>query len=66
MSQEERDGKQERGSEPEAHAYTDGASKGSRVPGGYGAVLRWEGKIEEFSGGEQNTTNQRMDLTAAA
>jgi ribonuclease HI len=52
-------------SELKAHAYTDGASSGSRGPGGYGAVLRWNGKLEEISGGEQNTTNQRMELTAA-
>ena len=50
---------------PEAHAYTDGASSGSRGPGGYGAVLRWKGKTEEIKGGEQNTTNQRMEVTAA-
>ena len=65
MSQEERSGKRELGSGPEACAYTDGASRGSRGPGGYGAVLRWKGKTEEISGGEQNTTNQRMELTAA-
>jgi ribonuclease HI len=50
---------------PEAHAYTDGASGGSRGPGGYGIVLTSKGKTEEISGGEQNTTNQRMELTAA-
>jgi ribonuclease HI len=50
---------------PEARAYTDGASSGSRGPGGYGAVLRWKGKTEEIKGGEQNTTNQRMEVTAA-
>ncbi len=51
---------------PEAHAYTDGASTGSRGgPGGYGAVLTWRGKTQEISGGEPNTTNQRMELTAA-
>ena len=65
MSQEEPNGKLESGPEPEAHAYTDGASGGSRGPGGYGAVLRWKGKTQEISGGEQNTTNQRMELTAA-
>jgi ribonuclease HI len=65
MSQEELNGKLESGSEPEAHAYTDGASGGSRGPGGYGAILMWNGKTEELSGGEQNTTNQRMELTAA-
>ena len=49
----------------EAHAYTDGASGGSRGPGGYGAVLTWKGKTEEISGGEQDTTNLRMEVTAA-
>ena len=51
--------------EPEAHAYTDGASGGSRGPGGYAAVMTWKGKTEEVSGGELNTTNLRMELTAA-
>jgi ribonuclease HI len=51
--------------EPEAYAYTDGASSGSRGPGGYGAVLTWNGKTEEISGSEQNTTNLRMEITAA-
>jgi ribonuclease HI len=51
--------------EPEAHAYTDGASSGSRGPGGYGVVLTWKGKTQEVSGSEQDTTNQRMELTAA-
>ena len=49
----------------EAIAYTDGASVGSRGPGGYGAVLMWKGKTEEIRGGEQDTTNLRMELTAA-
>ena len=49
----------------EAIAYTDGASVGSRGPGGYGAVLTWKGNTEEISGGEQETTNLRMELTAA-
>ena len=51
--------------EPEAHVYTDGASTGSRGPGGYGVVISWNGKTEEISGGEQNTTNLRMEITAA-
>ena len=51
--------------EPEAHAYTDGASGGSRGAGGYGAVLTWKGKTVEISGGERDTTNQRMEVTAA-
>src|ERR671916_3509815 len=50
---------------PQAYAYTDGASSGSCGPGGYGAVLAWKGKTEEISGGEQNTTSQRMEVTAA-
>jgi ribonuclease HI len=49
----------------QAYAYTDGASTGSRGPGGYGVVIRWEGKTKEISGGETNTTNLRMELTAA-
>jgi ribonuclease HI len=49
----------------QAHAYTYGASVGSRGPGGYGVVICWEGKTEEVSGGELNTTNLRMELTAA-
>ena len=52
-------------SESEASAYTDGASTGSRGPGGYGAVTSWKGKSEEISGGEQDTTNLRMEITAA-
>ena len=51
--------------EPEAYAYTDGASSGSRGPGGYGVVISWNGKTEEISGGEQDTTNLRMEITAA-
>jgi ribonuclease HI len=51
--------------EPEAYAYTDGASGGSRGPGGYGAVITWKGKTEEISGGGQYTTNLRMEITAA-
>jgi ribonuclease HI len=51
--------------EPEVYAYTDGASSGSRGPGGYGVVISWNGKTEEISGGEQDTTNLRMEITAA-
>jgi len=49
----------------EAHVYTDGASTGSRGPGGYGAVIFCNGKIQEISGGEQDTTNLRMEINAA-
>jgi ribonuclease HI len=51
--------------ESEVYAYTDGASTGSRGPGGYGAVIYREGKTVEMSGGEQDTTNLRMEITAA-
>ena len=49
----------------EARVYTDGASSGRRGPGGYGAVMTWRGQTKEISGGEQDTTNLRMELTAA-
>jgi ribonuclease HI len=52
-------------SEREVHVYTDGASTGSRVPGGYGAVVFRDGKTKEISGAEQDTTNLRMEITAA-
>jgi hypothetical protein len=48
MSQEERIGKRKPDSEPEAHAYTDGASGGYRGPEGYGAILTWKGEIKEI------------------
>jgi ribonuclease HI len=51
--------------ESEVYAYTDGASTGSRGPGGYGVVISWRSKTEEISGGEQDTTNLRMEITAA-
>ena len=44
--------------------YTDGACSGNPGPGGYGTILRF-GKFEKkISGGEPNTTNNRMELTA--
>lgn len=44
--------------------FTDGACSGNPGPGGYGAILRF-GKLEkELSGGEKNTTNNRMELMA--
>ncbi|MBV9455157.1 MAG: ribonuclease HI [Rubrobacter sp.] len=65
MSEEKLNGRAMPLTNLEAHAYTDGASSGSRGPGGYGAVMTWNAKTEEISGTEQNTTNQRMELTAA-
>ncbi len=44
--------------------YTDGACSGNPGPGGWGAVLIYGTRIKEISGGEENTTNQRMELTA--
>ena len=45
--------------------YTDGACSGNPGPGGWGAVLRWNGTQKELHGGEPETTNNRMELTAA-
>ncbi|MFM9860499.1 ribonuclease HI [Pseudoxanthobacter sp. M-2] len=47
-------------------AYTDGACSGNPGPGGWGVVLRWNGRERELYGGETLTTNNRMELTAAA
>lgn len=44
--------------------YTDGACSGNPGPGGWGAVLRWNGHEKELSGGEQDTTNNRMEMMA--
>ena len=44
--------------------YTDGACSGNPGPGGWGAILEYQGKERELSGGEANTTNNRMELTA--
>lgn len=44
--------------------YTDGACSGNPGPGGWGAILEYNGHRKEFSGGEANTTNNRMELTA--
>ena len=44
--------------------FTDGACSGNPGPGGWGAILRYNGIEKELSGGEENTTNNRMELTA--
>ena len=44
--------------------YTDGACSGNPGPGGWGAWLRWNHHSKELSGGEKETTNNRMELTA--
>ncbi|MEA5039787.1 MAG: ribonuclease HI [Clostridiaceae bacterium] len=45
--------------------YTDGSCSGNPGPGGWGAVLCWNGQERELSGGCADTTNNRMELTAA-
>lgn len=45
--------------------YTDGACSGNPGPGGWGAILMWGDHRKEMSGGEQVTTNNRMELLAA-
>lgn len=44
--------------------FTDGACQGNPGPGGWGAILRYNGVEKELSGGEANTTNNRMELCA--
>ncbi len=44
--------------------YTDGACSGNPGPGGWGAILEYRGTEKELSGGEESTTNNRMELTA--
>ena len=45
--------------------YTDGACSGNPGPGGWGALMRWDGHEREIKGGAPATTNNRMELTAA-
>jgi len=45
--------------------FTDGACRGNPGPGGWGALMRFEGKEKSFWGGEAQTTNNRMELMAA-
>ncbi len=45
--------------------FTDGACSGNPGPGGWGAILRWRGHERELSGGEVETTNNRMEMMAA-
>ncbi len=44
--------------------FTDGSSLGNPGPGGWCALLRYKGHEKRLSGGEENTTNNRMELTA--
>ncbi len=45
--------------------HTDGACSGNPGPGGWGAVLQYNGHVKELKGGAELTTNNRMELTAA-
>ena len=45
--------------------FTDGACSGNPGPGGYGVILKYGDAVKELSGGEKETTNNRMELTAA-
>ena len=47
----------------EVTIYTDGACSGNPGPGGWGAILRYGSAEKELSGGEAQTTNNRMELT---
>jgi len=44
--------------------YTDGSAKGNPGNGGYGIVMKWNGKVKEMSQGYRLTTNNRMELLA--
>lgn len=44
------------------YIFTDGACSGNPGPGGYGAILKYGGHVKEISGGEAETTNNRMEL----
>ena len=45
--------------------YTDGACSGNPGPGGWGAILKFDGREKELSGGDPHTTNNRMELLGA-
>jgi ribonuclease HI len=50
---------------PRVSIWSDGACSGNPGPGGWGAVLTWKGHEKELKGGAADTTNNRMELTAA-
>lgn len=53
-------------SEDVVEIWTDGGCKPNPGPGGWAAILKFKGTLKELSGGEAETTNNRMELTAAA
>ncbi len=56
---------EEPGLAPVVEIFSDGACSGNPGPGGYGTILRCRGVEKELSGGAAETTNNRMELTAA-
>lgn len=50
---------------PKIEIFSDGACRGNPGPGGWGALLRWQGHEKKLYGAEVLTTNNRMELTAA-
>jgi len=55
----------EKAGRPHVEIFTDGACLGNPGPGGWSAILRYGEHVKELSGGEAETTNQRMELLAA-
>jgi len=49
----------------QVEVFTDGACRGNPGPGGWGALMRFQGTEKKLYGGEKDTTNNRMELTAA-
>ena len=49
----------------EIEIFTDGACRGNPGPGGWGALLRWNGHEKRLKGAERDTTNNRMEMMAA-
>ena len=58
-------GKEEESLKSVVEVFTDGACSGNPGPGGWGALLRYNGTERELSGGEAATTNNRMEMMAA-
>jgi ribonuclease HI len=48
----------------EVQIFTDGACSGNPGPGGWGAILKYGENVRELSGGEEKTTNNRMEMSA--
>lgn len=49
---------------PKVIVFTDGACSGNPGPGGWAALLQWNGKEKELTGGDPDTTNNRMEMQA--